>query len=92
MLNSELTLSLARRWAEGIVARLDDPAAIVAEVYRAAFGREPDEEEVVLAREFLVAAADGEPAGGEGRPEVSLEAVTDLCHALFNSNEFIYID
>ncbi len=93
MLNSELTLSVARRWAERLALRSDDPDAVVEEAYRAAFGRGPDPSDVALAREFLVATTAGGPASGEGGgSSVSLEALTDLCHALFNSSEFIYID
>ena len=42
---------------------------------------------------FLADREDGRDGKGEGQAaSVSVDAVTDLCHALFNSSEFVYID
>ncbi|MCZ6795349.1 MAG: DUF1553 domain-containing protein [Planctomycetota bacterium] len=98
MLNSELTLDLARRWAEKLVARSgDEPRALVTAAYEAAFGRPPGADELELALAFLGRSGLGRSggiagAGASGGGELAVEAVHDLCHALFNASEFIYVD
>ena len=64
-------------------------------LYRRVLGRPPREQEVerargFLARQLMLIWGQGAP----DRPEESAErtALTDLCHALLNSNEFLYID
>jgi hypothetical protein len=82
MLNSELTLELARSWAERLLAKhAVQPAELIQEAYRSAFSREATEEEIELAKAF--AAASG---------KFDFEPVVDFCHALFNSTEFITVD
>jgi len=107
MLNGELTLSLARRWAERLLAEHADAARdLIGAAYRTAYGREATEEEIKLAEAFLceqsriiaVEASTGESRSEKEGPieaqccEFDVEAVADFCHALFNSNEFITVD
>ena len=92
MLNSELTLELARSWAERLVAEhAGEPAELIRAAYRAAYSREATDEEIELAEKFL---ADADDAWSHARQAVNLrvDAVADFCHALFNSNEFITVD
>jgi hypothetical protein len=82
MLNSELTLELARSWAERLIAKhAGQPAELIREAYRCAYSREATEEEIKLGEAFV---------GAQG--EFGIEAVSDFCHALFNSTEFITVD
>ena len=84
MLNSQLTHQLATRWASVLVERhAEDPAALVRDAYTAAFARPADAREIVLAREFLGQQNDETP---------DVAVVAEFCHALFNSNEFVYVD
>ncbi len=101
MLNSRLTVELARHWAQRLTATWGhDTAGLVSEAYLAAFGREPSPMEIESAREFLSAqppSADQPPevevaAGDEASAGVRADAVTDFCHALMNANEFLMID
>lgn len=79
--------------------------ALVTRAYRLAYGRLPSAEERGMARQFLerqaaiirdraargVALALPEPAA-PGIDPVEAAAVVDFCHALFNTNEFVYVD
>jgi hypothetical protein len=83
MLNSELTIDLAQQWAVRLIAEHgDDRDAIVRSAFRNAFGRDPNNEDISRSSKFL--------GGAEG--VVTIESVSDFCHALFNSNEFITVD
>lgn len=94
MLNSELTLELARAWAERLVA--EHPASRrdqVQAAYQAAFNRRATKTELELAEKFLddeirLIEPDQSPATAS----TIIDAVAAFCHALFNSNEFITID
>jgi hypothetical protein len=107
MLNSELTLDLAHRWAERLLAEHPvAPSELVRRAYRAAYSREPTAEETVLAELFLDEqsrlVAEESPRGNapdesDEKADVlacglSVGVVADFCHALFNSNEFIAVD
>ena len=88
MLNSELTLELARKWAERLVAEHDaDRIELVRAAYRGAYGRDATDAEIKLADTFLSSGADDAKSG-----KPSVESITDFCHARFNSNEFITVD
>ena len=84
MLNSELTLELARRWAERLLAeRFVATADLARAAYRSAYSGEATDEEIERAEQFLA---------GEDSDGLPVDMVADFCHALFNSNEFITID
>ena len=106
LLNSEFSLDLARRFA-GRVLKLapDDVSQQIEFAVRIAFGRAPSVQETQLLATFIdshVAALRSEgrpaeqlalpyPAGSDG-DMLHGAALTDLCLALFNANEFLYID
>jgi hypothetical protein len=84
MLNSELTLDLAHKWAERLIAEYHgDERGLVRAAYRAAYGRDVTAKEMKLAKRFL-----GEQVG----ERLESEEVADFCHAIFNTNEFITVD
>jgi hypothetical protein len=83
LLNGDFTLERARRWADELLTRFpQDDRALVAQAYRAAWGRRPTDEEVALGLDFLKK----QPA------DAHTAAVTDFCHALVSANEFLYVD
>jgi hypothetical protein len=90
MLNSELTLELAQKWAERLAAEYSAPRDLIRAAYRSAYGREATEAEIKLAEGFLTSQSQLVSDQGSEGPE--LDAVADFCHALFNSNEFITVD
>jgi hypothetical protein len=91
LLNSKVTLSMARALAGRVLAEAgDDPAKVIDRAHRLALGRAPDADERQTLRDFL----DRETALLRARQvdRAFPAAVTDLCHALLNVNEFLYID
>ncbi len=72
------------KWAEAFAQRVENevPGSADSQVrhaYRLAFGRDPTGEELDRATAFL----DAEHGDG---------TLTDVCHVLLNSNEFLYLD
>jgi hypothetical protein len=75
---------------------------LIAAAWRRALARPPAAEEYVLARqtfehlaarwEAQLAAAAGEPPGGTPRPEACRRALGNICHALLNTAELLYVD
>jgi hypothetical protein len=85
LLNSEFTQERAQRWGQALLARFaQDDRGLVAQAYRAAWGRPATEEEVRLGLKFLAAQAQRVPSREA--------AVTDFCQALMIANEFLYVD
>jgi Protein of unknown function (DUF1553)/Protein of unknown function (DUF1549) len=85
LLNEKLILDEAKTFAKRVLKEAgDEPAAVIERALRLALGRPPSDEEQSALRAFLEKQA---PISGgfEG-------AVTDLCHALMNVNEFVYVD
>lgn len=79
MMNNEFVARSAEAWA----ARMKEEAAPAPEridaMYLAAFGRKPETWERIESAKFVAAAKDPD------------KAWADLCHVLFNSAEFIYV-
>ena len=100
MLNSELTLDLAQKWAGRLVTEHGgSPDDVIQSAYRAAFGREASAKEIDLAKQFLAGElqliAKEKPnrrSSANVPSNVDRAAAAAFCHALFNSNEFITVD
>jgi hypothetical protein len=106
LLNSKVVQELAQSFATRVLKEADkEPAQVAERAYRLALGRSPDTQERATLLKFLqreVRRSRGE-ANGKGKtfPSVPLPASSDpayraavasLCHALFNLNEFLYVD
>ncbi len=104
LLNNEFVLGQARYFAKRVLgSAIDDPAAQVRHAYLLALGREPSSRELRWSLEFLARQAErhvsrSEVHGDQAAPEPRgrgttdpghFEAWVDLCHALFNLNEFL---
>jgi len=107
LLNSEFSLTQARRWSAKLLAKHGDrPATWIGEAYQAAYGRQVTADELRDAVGFLHDQADLIRSGVGGEVNVSLlpepfsqevdpftaAALVDFCHALLNSNEFLFVD
>jgi hypothetical protein len=79
LLNSEFANACAADFAQRLATAGETTAEQIAMCYLAAYGRPPTTEEQTAAQDFL--QQDNSPA-----------ALVDLCLALLNTNEFIYID
>ena len=79
LLNGKLALDSSRAFADRVARESGaDPSARIDRAYRLALGRSPDAAERRLAEGFLA-------EGGE-------TSLVDLCLALLNVNEFVYVD
>jgi hypothetical protein len=82
LLNDQIVLGFAKAFAERLRKEAgEEPDAVVGKAFELALGRLPDTEERDAMRNFL-----DRHTGTRG------EAVADLCHALMNLNEFLYVD
>lgn len=103
MLNSGLVLGAARQLADRAHREADsaDPDAHVAKAWSIAFGRPPSPRESASARQFIdrqqtvIATSDKARTGEDAdrvQPSDTEEAFVDLCHALLNANEFLFVE
>ena len=83
--NSEFSLSAARDLARFVADNAgEEPREQVRLAYRRTLGRLPESEELEASLELLTATADPDNS--------DQQALANLCLALFNLNEFIYVD
>ena len=80
LLNSEFVRERSRMFAERVQQHSLDPRERIAYAYETALGRGPTDAEEVASQRFL---------DQQAAPAVAWH---DLCHALFNQNEFVYVD
>ncbi len=101
LLNSPSALRYAEAFANRVWLLGDRPgepdrpepdlARLVKIAFRLGLARDPDSEELALAQDFLQQHAEQHRAAGRD-PEVDRLALVDLCRAIFNLNEFCYVD
>lgn len=86
LFNGEYALQRAKHMAQRLMAEADrDPAEVVRDAFRLTWAREPDFAEMQDALNFVVAHLGEDSHLDAGK-------LADLCHILFNSNQFLYID
>jgi hypothetical protein len=90
LLNSKVSLVAATRLAEQVHRTADNRESQCRSIYRRVLARSPDSAELQLCLSFLVEQTTRLTA--EGVEDVELAALTDLCLAMFNSNQFLYVD
>ncbi len=82
LLNDAIVLGFAKDFAARVTKEAGtDPAKVIDRAFLLALGRAPTTEERAAMLGFL-----------KEHKGTSAEAVTDLCHALLNLNEFLYVD
>jgi hypothetical protein len=91
-LNSEFSLAAARDLAAYLATQADDPREQIALAYRRTLGRAPMEDELTSSLEFLDRQTHRLREPEEPAKQPAAEALAHLCLALFNLNEFIYLD
>ena len=105
MINGPWTLARAGALADRIRLEADDDEGRIALAYQLTFGRPPEPTERDEAVEFLrsrgglaeeptaIAGAEAaSPPADDKSDEDGSSALDDFCHALLNSNEFLYVD
>lgn len=82
LFNSEFSLSRSRDLAQSIFNQTrPDTGSMITEAYRRVLGRRPSSRELTIGQSFL-----------RSRQTDPVAGLTDYCLALFNLNEFLYID
>jgi hypothetical protein len=92
LLNGDFTLARARAWADRLRGQFVADERLLAAAYRAAWGRPATPGEVRLGLDFLSRQAEVHRAAGVSPGLCRDEATVDFCHALLNTNEFLYVD
>ena len=106
LLNSEMVLQYAGEFAARVtkdVAGDADLDVVIRRIFRETVARMPDAEEITLSREFI--ASQAELSGRSNSKVLAGQAtvvwpndvntgvgIINLCHALLNSNEFVYVE
>jgi hypothetical protein len=89
LLNDRVVLDRAKALARRVLCEAGpDHDRLIDRACRLTLGRPPDAEEARLMHVYL----GRETERRRGRGNAGTPAVTDLCHALLNLNEFIYVD
>ena len=94
LLNSPMILEFSKAFAQRILLNRDDPSleSIVEKAFLLAYCRPATEQEQKSALSFLKGQVTLYKREKKEAPIGMALSVRDFCHALFNSNEFIYID
>ncbi|MFQ5732902.1 MAG: DUF1549 and DUF1553 domain-containing protein [Planctomycetaceae bacterium] len=97
LLNSKLVLDAAESFAEQLSSRTssDDLPGIVRAGYLRAYGRNPTVAETAAAVAFLQAQEriiKNSRGATKSKQSPRQRAVVDFCHALLNSNEFLFVE
>ena len=94
LLNSPMILEFAQVFAQRILQNNNDSPleSIVTQAFLLAYSRPATEQETNAAISFLERQATLYDRGKKEDRITTELSIRDLCHALFNSNEFIYID
>jgi hypothetical protein len=90
-MNDEFVADQARRFAESLVKVHGlDWDMLIQQAYTKSLGRNPSTERMSQANLFISQQASAHRESQSKTPD--LDALIDLCHVLFNANEFIFID
>ena len=85
-MNNEMVVEQSSVWATKLLTEQTDAKARLNALYQQAFGRSPSEAELQHAVEFLT-----EQAKEYGTAADDHRVWQDLCQAVWNSKEFIFI-
>ncbi|MEZ5325254.1 MAG: DUF1553 domain-containing protein [Verrucomicrobiales bacterium] len=90
LVNNDWPLRRAKAFATRLLHGADAVSVeMITEAFQLAYGRNPQPEESEMALEFVHAQMSDPPQVGAA-PDV-LAALTEFCHALLGSNEFLYL-
>ena len=90
MLNSDLVMQSASRFAERLLGEAADDEQRLSQLYMLAFGREPTAKERRADQAFLTQVRDTQSSSTD-RATSDRQAWANLCHVVLAANEFIYI-
>ena len=89
LMNNQLVFDWSRAFAQRVANDAGLSASTLMErVYRMAYSRPPSPDEIRAGEEFLAR----QRRILAGQPDAEEKALTDLCHAIFNTNEFLHLN
>jgi hypothetical protein len=91
LMNGPLAQAQSKAFAARLLAEAGrEPAALIERAYRLALGRPPRDDEARIAGDFL--RKQEALLRERGRGDAQAAALADFCLAMFNLNEFIYVE
>ncbi len=90
MLNDEFAHQQAKRWAEKLLAESSDIGVVLRSAWQQAIGRSPTDAELTALTSFAKAQSQLLDESTD-EPTLNVEVLSDVCHAIMNTKEFIYI-
>jgi hypothetical protein len=87
LMNDPFVIAQARLWAERVLAEHDSKNARITAIFESALSRPPSDRQRQRAERFLQQQADLYAAAAD-----DVRLWTDLCHAVLNMKEFIYLN
>lgn len=92
LLNSEWALGCARQWAQKLRSHAEEGESLAGWAYQSVWGRPATPQEIALALRFIEQQSKLYRSEGSSEIESRERAFLDFCHALLNTNEFVYLD
>jgi hypothetical protein len=86
LLNGKYALGQASKFADRLTAMQLPPDETLRIAFRWTWGREPSQQEWEKATQYVNYVA------GEDAPAIAADKLSDFCHILFNSNQFLYLE
>jgi hypothetical protein len=86
LLNGKYALAQSKKLAERLLAEQPEPDQVLRNAFRWTWGTEPTDADMNFARQFLSLGS------GEDSEVIDPKQLTDFCHILFNSNQFLYLE
>lgn len=94
LFNSDLVVAAAAKLSERVRQDVNtaDPQAAISQLWRVAYGRDATADELRQSQEFLAEQQTIAARAGGDVAIATQSAWTDLCHAVLNANEFLYVE
>ncbi|MCY2976608.1 MAG: PSD1 and planctomycete cytochrome C domain-containing protein [Planctomycetota bacterium] len=86
LLNGNYALAQAKKLAERLLAEQQEPEQVLRNAFRWTWGTEPTNADMNCAHQFFSLGS------GEDSEVIDPQQLTDFCHILFNSNQFLYLE
>ena len=92
LMNDAFTNQQAAIMSGRVVDSGCDDVGLIRKVYWRSLARAPTAKELSDCHTFLEEQREYHRGRGDSRSIAKVSAMTDLCHVMFNLNEFVYID
>ncbi|MFO1065624.1 MAG: PSD1 and planctomycete cytochrome C domain-containing protein [Pirellulales bacterium] len=86
LFNGKYVLGRAEATAKRLAAEFKEPETVVKNAFRSIWGREPSQSDLESAERYVGLSS------GEDAEVLDPGKLADLCHILFNSNQFLYLE